>query len=303
MEEVQEQETRGVKPRWAFAGCKPQALKVLNALKDREFRPVFVASMPEAPAQDQQALRDWCDAQAVDCVTTSDLKSEGERLRNLDLLLVCRFNLLGPEVFEAPWLGSINIHSSLLPAYRGVHPVSWALINGEPETGVTIHRIDRGVDTGGIVASRAIPIEDRHDLWSLTEDLDRLSALLVGEVFSFIEANGRLPDARPQEGTGSYAPRRGPEDGRIDWSSEAGTLFNLVRALPEPLPSAFAARADGSEIRIRQARLLASRPNGRSVPGQVLSANGEGWFEVACGDGLALNCQADRAVTVGERLL
>ena len=303
MEEVQKQKTRGIKPRWAFAGCKPQAIGVLNALKDRGFLPVFVASMPEAPEDDRRALEAWCQAQGVDCVATGDLKSEAGRLRDLDLLLVCRFNLLDPEIFEAPWLGSINIHSSLLPAYRGVHPVSWALINGEKETGVTIHRIDPGVDTGGIVGARAIPIEEHHDLWSLTDDLDRLSAQLAAEVFTFIEANGRLPDPRPQEGTGSYAPRRGPKDGRIDWSSGAGTLFNLVRALPEPLPSAFAARADGSEIRIRQARLPGCQPTDRSVPGQVLSVNGEGWFEVACGDGLVLKCQADRTLNVGERLL
>ncbi len=302
MEELQKQETRGIKPRWAFAGCKPQAIRVLNALKDRGFLPVFVASMPEAPEADRRDLEAWCQTQGVDCVVTGDLKSQTERLRDLDLLLVCRFNLLGPEVFEAPWLGTINIHSSLLPAYRGVHPVSWALINGEKETGVTIHRIDRGVDTGGIVAARALAIEERHDLWSLTEDLDRLSAGLAAEVFSYIEANGRLPDTRPQEGAGSYAPRRGPEDGRIDWSSGAGVLFNLVRALPEPLPSAFAARADGSEIRIRQARLPHHQPTGRSAPGQVLSVNGEGWFEVACGDGLALKCQADQTLRVGEQL-
>ncbi|WP_282609731.1 methionyl-tRNA formyltransferase [Pelagibius sp. Alg239-R121] len=289
-------------PRWAFAGCKPQAIEVLTALKDRGFVPVFAACMPEAPDQDRHDLQAWCSGHGVECVTSSDLKSVTGRLRELDLLLVCRFNLLDHEVFDAPRLGAINVHSSLLPAYRGVHPVSWALINDERETGVTLHRIDPGVDTGGILATQAIPIEERHDLWSLTEDLDRLSARLAVEVFDFLSVKGKLPEVRQQTGPGSYAPRRSADDGRIDWSVSARSLFNLIRALPAPLPSAFAKRPDGGEIRIRQASLNDRHPVSDAVPGQILTCNGEGWFDVACGDGTALKCQADLPVSVGERL-
>ncbi len=302
MEEVQRKETRGVTPRWAFAGCKPQALEVLNALEDRGFVPVFVASMPEAPERDRAELAAWCARRNVELIETSDLRQESARLADLDLLLVCRFNLLSPEVFEAPWLGAINIHSSLLPAYRGVHPVSWVLINGERETGVTIHRVDRGVDTGGILAARSLPIEEHHDLWSLTGDLDRLSGGLAVEVFEYLKLNGALPPERSQSGSGSYAPRRAPEEGRIDWSDSARALFNLVRALPAPLPSAFAVSPDGGEIRIQQARLQDYHRELNAQPGEVLSSSPEGWFEVACGDGGTLKCKADRPVAAGQRL-
>ncbi|TQV71874.1 methionyl-tRNA formyltransferase [Denitrobaculum tricleocarpae] len=288
--------------RWAFAGCKPQAIRVLTALEDRGFVPVFVASMPEAPESDRAELAGWCAARGVELLETSDLRDETARLQDLDLLLVCRFNLLSEEVFSAPRLGSLNIHSSLLPAYRGVHPVSWVLINGERETGVTLHRIDPGVDTGGILAARAISIADHHDLWSLTGDLDNLSAALAVEVFEYIEKHGTLPKEKQQQGESSYAPRRRPEDGRIDWSLSARSIFNFVRALPEPLPSAFAVGQEGREIRVKEARLSAVHRASDALPGEVLACSAGGWFEVACGAGDILKCRSEPPVTLGERL-
>lgn len=302
MEEVQRKEKCGVSLRWAFAGCKPQAIRVLTALEDRGFVPVFVASMPEAPESDRAELAGWCAARGVELLETSDLREETARLQDLDLLLVCRFNLLPEEVFSAPRLGSLNIHSSLLPAYRGVHPVSWVLINGERETGVTLHRIDPGVDTGGILAARAVSIEDHHDLWSLTGDLDRLSGELTVEVFDYIGQHGVLPQEKQQQGESSYAPRRGPDDGRIDWSLPARSLFNLIRALPAPLPAALALRRDGGEISIGQARPPAGHRAPGALPGEVLSCGDGGWFDVACGSGEVLTCRSGDPVTAGERL-
>ncbi len=278
--------------RWGLAGGKPQAAGGLMALAGNGFVPDFVMVPQGLPAADHAEM-----AAAAAQIGTPLLENDKTRLAalsaRLDILLVCRFELVPPEVFAAPRIAALNIHSSLLPSYRGVHPVSWALVDGVEETGVTIHRIDAGIDTGPIVAQSVQPIHDHHDLWSLTKDLDRLAADLAVEVFRHIAASGTLPPAIAPRHPSSYGRRRTAADGRIDWQKPARAVFDLVRALPPPMPPAFTTGPDGTMTAVLTARQAVTSPLADARPGTVLAVDDQGWAEIQCGGGSRLQARLD----------
>ncbi len=289
--------------RWGFAGGKPQGAGVLKALRNAGFVPEFIAAPPDLPSADWAALERFANDCSVPAFTSKDLCEHAARVERLDLLLVCRFGLLPRTVFAAPRWGVVNIHSSLLPKYRGVHPVSWALINGESETGVTLHRIDDGIDTGEILVQRSTPIRAEDDIWGLSARLDALSGRLAVELFQEVARRGELPRGRPQEGEPSYAPRRKPQDGRIDWSRSARDLDNLVRSLKPPLPSPFCVNAEGELVEIlscTEARLPVG-PSADAVPGAVIGETEDGHYIVKADD-LAVILSTNRTLVQGEVL-
>lgn len=285
--------------RWALAGGKPQALAILDRLAGEGWLPSRLYAAAGLPPADQAALRDWA---ARHGLTADDTPPDAGELAGLDILLSCRYGLLAPALFAAPRLGAVNVHSSLLPAYRGIHPVSWALVDGRDRTGVTLHRIDAGADTGDVLLQRALDIAEDDDLWSLTARLDALSAELVVELFQFLERHGGLPPAIPQQGEVSWARRRRPEDGRVDWRQPARAIHNLRRALPSPLPPARTTRADGTPLSLLDSR--PPRPDAVTVapPGTVVSVLGAGWCEVAAGDGRRLELRLEPTPREGECL-
>jgi len=286
--------------RWVFAGGKPQGICVLRRAIERGRPPALIVWPPELPAADQAALNSLADGAGIPTASSANLEDRVGDLSGVDLLLTCRFGLLKPPVFEAPRLGAVNVHSSLLPRYRGVHPVAWALIRGERVTGVTVHRIDAKVDTGPILARIEVPIAAEDDIWSLTAKLDAASADAVDEVLEAVVRTGRLPPARPQTGDASSAPRRRPEDGRIDWSASARGVHDLCRALRPPLPPPFAFTADDDRVEVLDSRLSpGSRP---AVPaGTVVETVDRGWYAIACGDGV-VELRTDIPLASGTRL-
>lgn len=283
---------------FAFGGGKPQGLAILERLRAAQMLPAVVFAPGGLPDGDRIALERWTATNGVELAAPRTIGDRIETLRSVDLLILCRFELVPEAVFTAPRLGTVNVHSSLLPRHRGIHPVSWALVEDAAETGVTVHRVDAGVDTGDVLAQRAIRIHDDHDLHSLTADLDALSATLILELMATANT-GALPAARRQVGAPSRAPRRRPEDGRIDWSKRARDVFNLVRALPAPLPPAFAFAEDGARIEIRACAASTSRSDTPS--GTVVERRGERTFRVRCGDADAL-VTTSVDLRVGSRL-
>lgn len=288
-----------IKLRWALAGGKPQAIACLKALNAAGFPPDFVMLPRGLPENDQVEMASAADGLGV-ALHDNDKARLGEMARDLDLLLVCRFELLPAQVFEVPRFGALNIHSSLLPAYRGFHPVSWALIDGAEKTGVTIHCIDSGIDTGPIVAQAALPISDHHDLWSLTEDLDQLAADLAVSTFRFAATNDVLPMPIVSSYAPSYGRRRTAADGQIDWAKPARAVFNLIRALPKPLPPAYTIAPDGSETLVRRAEIVQGC-QGDAPPGLVLAVDNAEWCEVQCGLGSRLRVQLEPLPVIGTQ--
>ena len=195
----------------------------------------------------------------------------------LDAAVVVAYGLILPKpMLEAPRLGCLNIHASLLPRWRGAAPIHAAVLAGDAETGITIMRMDEGLDTGPMLLREATPIGARE---TTAEVHDRLSAMGARLVVRALEER---PDEVPQPAEGAtYAPKLGKEDGRLDWSAPAASLDRRVRAMT-PWPGAFTALS-GEVLRVLAAEPV-PRGGGAEPPSTVL----DDALLVACGGGTAL---------------
>ena len=158
-------------------------------------------------------------------------------------------NMIKKPLLEIPKAGCLNLHGALLPAYRGRCPINWVLVNGETQTGVTLHRMVDKADAGAIVAQQAVPIAFADTARSLYGKLCRQAAVLLDEALPLIKA-GTAPRIPQDWRQGSYYGRRTPADGRIDWHWPAFTIYNLIRAVTAPYPGAFTFTAGGDMITI-----------------------------------------------------
>ena len=189
-------------------------------------------------------------------------------------------DMLKPAILDIPKAGCLNLHGSLLPKYRGRAPINWALVNGESETGVTLHYMTAHADDGDIVCQKKVSIDDNDTAVSLNHKMVTAAAGMLDECLPLIkvgEAN-RKPQDRAQA---TYFGGRKPADGLIDWSKSSGQVRNLVRAVTRPYPGAFTYRGQ-RKIFIWEAR-LSDVPAGDATPGTVLSVSP---LLVACGEGV-----------------
>lgn len=147
-------------------------------------------------------------------------------------------NLLGEAILNSARIGAFNLHGSLLPAYRGRAPLNWVLVNGETQTGVTLHRMISRADAGAIIAQRAVEIADADDALSLHRKLTESAKHLLEGALPTLKS-GAFSETAQDESKASYVGRRTPEDGRLEWEKPAQTLHNLVRAVSDPWPGAF----------------------------------------------------------------
>ena len=155
-----------------------------------------------------------------------------------DLIVVAAYGQILPQsVLDLPRFGCLNVHTSLLPKYRGAAPIQWAILNGDAETGVTIMKMNAGLDTGDILTQATTPIRPEDNSEILHDRLARMGAeLLVRSIPDYVA--GRLP-SRPQPAEGaSYAAKIKKQDGHIDWTQPARAIWNRVRGLA-PWPGAF----------------------------------------------------------------
>ena len=136
-------------------------------------------------------------------------------------------NLIGNDILGLAPKGAFNLHGSLLPKYRGRAPLNWVLVNGEKETGVTLHRMVQRADAGDIVAQQAVTITDSDVALSLHRKLCSASQMLLGDVLPKIRS-GQTQERAQDETQATYVGRRTPEDGRLDWEKPAQVLHNLV---------------------------------------------------------------------------
>jgi methionyl-tRNA formyltransferase len=162
------------------------------------------------------------------------------KLRDLapELIVVAAYGqILPPDILDLPQYGCLNVHTSLLPKYRGAAPIQRAIARGDAETGVTIMKMDAGLDTGPMVAQRRTPISPQDDSASLHDRLARLGAELLVQTIPDYVAGKIQPQPQPAEGV-SLAPKIQKEDGRIDWQLPAQTIWNRLRAFT-PWPGTF----------------------------------------------------------------
>lgn len=190
--------------------------------------------------------------------------------------------LIPEKILALAPLGAFNVHPSLLPAYRGRAPVNWVLVNGERETGVTLHHMVARADAGDIVGQRSVTIGDSDTALTLYRKLVPLGVELIEELHPTIVA-GTAPRRKMDLSKGSYFGRRRPEDGRIDWQWPARRIFNLVRAVTHPYPGAFCF-VGGRKLMVWEAR-IGSESSHQGAPGQVIGETEDGSIEVAAGEG------------------
>jgi methionyl-tRNA formyltransferase len=228
-----------------------------------------------------------------------------QELRRLqpDLIVVTAYGQILPgSILEVPRFGCLNVHTSLLPKYRGAAPIQHAILNGDSETGVTIMKMDAGLDTGDILAQEQTPIRANDDSQTLHDRLGHLGARLLAKTIPDFVAGHLHPRPQPIEGV-SHAPKIRKQDGQIDWTQPSLSVCNRVRALV-PWPVAFThlnTRPEPLLWKIWQAELNSQT----GEPGRVLSADKNG-IVVGCGAGsvriLALQREGGRRLTVAEYL-
>lgn len=200
-----------------------------------------------------------------------------------DLIVVAAYGQILPQaLLDIPPLGCLNVHTSLLPAYRGAAPIQWAILDGRTETGVTIMKMDAGLDTGPMLTQATTPILPEDNAQTLHDRLAELGGELLVRTIPDLVAGRIQPRPQPAEGA-SYARKISKNDGRIDWTRPAIEIWNCVRGFT-PWPGAFTQIADGSNARMLKIWRAEVDGSAQGTPGEVLSADKTG-IVVACGQG------------------
>lgn len=281
--------------RLAFMGSPDFAVPVLAALAEAGHDVVCVYSQPPRPAGRGKKLRptpvhQWAERQGIEVRTPKSLKNEAEQeaftALNLDAAVVVAYGLILPQaILDAPRLGCMNMHASLLPRWRGAAPIHRAIMAGDSETGVQAMMMEAGLDTGPVLATAKTRIFD----FDTTGDVhDRLAGLAADLAVTAIEglADGCLSPVPQQENGITYAHKVGAEDQRIDWTKSAREIDWQIRGL-SPFPGAyFLFVPDDEPDGLRMKALLSRREPGEpnASPGTAL----DDALLIQCGDGGAI---------------
>ncbi len=282
--------------RVAFAGTPEFAAVALRALRARGHRVVLVLTQPDRPAGRGMRLQPSAVKQVAADHGLTLAQPRGLRLdgrwaddaaaarvaldaADVDVLVVAAYGLILPAwVLELPRLGCVNIHASLLPRWRGAAPIQRAIAAGDAQSGVSIMRMDSGLDTGPVYRMAELDLAADETAGSLHDRLAALGAELLLQVLDDLAAGVAEPTAQPNDGI-CYAAKLDKRETWLDWSEPAALLERSVRALL-PQPAAHV-RTDGVlQFKVHGARV----GSGSGTPGTVLAADARG-VEVACGEG------------------
>jgi methionyl-tRNA formyltransferase len=275
--------------RTLFFGSPEFAVPCLDALHAMS-EVVAVISQPDKPAGrglsmrppavKSRALELGLDVWQPTKVRTPDFAA---KLRALDAdvaVVVAYGRILPRAVLDAPRLGCVNVHASLLPRWRGAAPIQWAIVHGDSETGVTLMQMDEGMDTGPMLATATTPIESTDDAASLSQRLSVLGAeLLTRELPRYVA--GELHPQPQDDAAASMAPLLRKEHGRIDWEQSAKAVHDQIRGM-NPWPGAHTLLGD-RRIKVHRAVPSTLDPEG-AKPGEVTALDPEGVL-VACAEG------------------
>lgn len=273
-------------------GSAELACLSLEALaRQPDFAVVAVVTQPDRPRGRELKLqaspvKEAAGRLGLPVLQPARAREEGfiAELRELrpDLIAVAAYGQILPKtILDLPRFGCLNVHTSLLPKYRGAAPIQWAILNGEPETGVTIMKMDAGLDTGDILTQAATPILAEDNAETLHDRLGQMGADLLLSTIRDHVAGKITPRAQPAVGA-SLARKLTKEDGRLDWNLAARELWNRIRALT-PWPGAFTdvpSQPQPHLLKIWRAEVA----EGRGAPGDVLEAGKPG-LVIACGTG------------------
>ena len=275
--------------RIAFAGTPEFSVAALDALLAAGHQIVGVFTQPDRPAGRGQKLKPSpvaLRAEALNLPTFKPLKMNAEaqddlRMLRAELMVVVAYGLILPAAaLGIPRHGCFNIHASLLPRWRGAAPIQRAILAGDAETGITIMRMDPGLDTGPMLLKESLHINSDTTAASLHDALAAMGGRLIVEAISRLTRGALREQPQPAEGA-TYAKKISKDEARLDWSLSAEELAHRVRGY-NPVPVAWA-QLNGERVRIYEAHM---EPGNASVdPGTVVAAQPDG-IRIACGAGL-----------------
>jgi UDP-4-amino-4-deoxy-L-arabinose formyltransferase/UDP-glucuronic acid dehydrogenase (UDP-4-keto-hexauronic acid decarboxylating) len=290
--------------RWVVFAYHTIGARALEALLACAEPVVAVVTHPDDPGEGDwfESVSEVARAHRLPLVMppSPNLPAIVETLRALapDVILSVWYRwLLGPDLLALPRVAALNLHGSLLPAYRGRAPVNWVLVNGERRTGVTLHHMVAEADAGDIVAQRAIDIEPDDTAVTLYTRMVKVGVDLMLEAYPAILA-GTAPRI-PQDGTRATAfPRRRPEDGRVEWTWPAARVADMIRAVTHPYPGAFV--GDGAHRLFLWAGAVRLGVASGAAPGTLLEAQRSRGITVATGEGALLLTRVQSAGSAEE---
>jgi len=291
--------------RLVFMGAADFAVPALDALADAGHDIAAVYTQPPRPAGRGRKERPTpvhlrARELGLEILTPVSLRGAAEQARFValrsDVAVVVAYGLLlPPAILAAPRLGCLNIHPSLLPRWRGAAPVARAILAGDTETGVSIVKMDEGLDTGPVLAQTRVAMPDRAMTDTFEAELARLGAAMLAETLQAYDAGTIEPMPQGEAGA-TYAHKFAKQDGAIDWSRSADEIDRQVRAL-SPWPGAWFTLGEDT-VRVLACELA----EGKGAPGTLLVDG----FVVACGTGaveLARVQRAGKAAMSGDAFL
>ena len=277
--------------RIVFMGTPDFAVASLDILVREGYQIVGVITAPDKPAGrglqlQESAVKKYAVEKGLRILQPEKLKNP-EFLEELTALkahlqVVVAFRMLPEVVWNMPPLGTINVHASLLPDYRGAAPINWAIINGEKATGVTTFKLQHAIDTGNVLFSAQVPITDDETAGELHDDLMQTGAQVLLKTVAAIAAG--TAEERPQPALDpekiKHAPKIFKEDGRKNWQQPIDKIYNLVRGL-SPYPTAWTTLQD-KQLKIFKASKEHATP--AVAPGEPVTDN-RSYLKIAASDG------------------
>ena len=279
-------------PRLVFMGTPDFAATALTALLGANHEVALVASQPDRPQGrgrhlaatpvKKVALAHGLPVVQPESPKNADFLGQLARIQPDAIITAAYGRILPPALLALPPLGCLNIHASLLPAHRGAAPIQWSIIKGDQEVGVSVMRMDAGLDTGAILLQKAICPAADESAATLFVKLAKLGAAALLETLALLKT-GRLEGKKQDDRLASWAPLLKKEDGLIDWARPARELHRLVRGL-DPWPTAFS-YLEGKKLQFFVPEVVYQTV--RQPPGTVLSADKRG-LVIACGENALL---------------
>jgi methionyl-tRNA formyltransferase len=301
---------RGREGRLVFMGTPEFAVASLDALVKAGMNIIGVITAPDKAAGrgmqlQQSAVKQYAVEKGLHILQPEKLKAPEflEELKALkaDLQIVVAFRMLPEVVWNMPPMGTVNLHGSLLPQYRGAAPINWTIINGEKETGVTTFKLQQEIDTGNILLAEKITIGEDETAGELHDKMKDIgAALLVKTIIALSEGNLK---EQPQEysAESKHAPKIFTETCKIDWNKPVDIIYNLIRGL-SPYPAAFT-ELDGKKLKIFKAK---KEKTVTKIPTESFETDKKTFLKYAAADGYIhiteLQLEGKKKITVEEFL-
>ncbi len=294
-----------------FLGTPEFSVASLKAIVEAKFNVVAVITAPDKPAgrglhMQESAVKQYAISQHIPVLQPLKLKDpkfiEELKSYHADLQIVIAFRMLPEVVWNMPKLGTVNLHASLLPDYRGAAPINWAIINGEKETGVCTFFLKHEIDTGDMIMSKKVPITNNIDAGELHDILMNTGVDVILETIKAVEHKSYqlIPQAN---NSNKIAPKIYTEQCKINWNERGENIYNLIRGM-SPYPGAFT-ELDGRIFKIYKSEFIEDAYMKTEV-GKI-DTDGKNYMRFACLNGWidAKNVQlaGKRRISINEFLI